>query len=90
MSGAMRAGRARNPPRRRRRVPVADPTPYAVLGVERGTDERSLKRAWRKLMSEHHPDKLGDVPAALRERAEQRARDINTAYERIKQERGFR
>lgn len=64
--------------------------PYAVLGVERGIDERGLKRAWRKLMSEHHPDKLGDVPAPLRERAEQRARDINTAYERIKAERGFR
>jgi DnaJ like chaperone protein len=64
--------------------------PYAILGVPRDTDERSLKRAWRKLMSEHHPDKLGDVPAALRQRAEQRARDINTAYERIKAERGFR
>lgn len=64
--------------------------PYAVLGVERGIDECGLKRAWRKLMSEHHPDKLGDVPAPLRQRAEQRARDINTAYERIKAERGFR
>lgn len=65
------------------------PDPYAVLGVARDADERSVKRAWRKLMSEHHPDKLGDVPAALRERAEQRARDINAAYERIKHERGF-
>lgn len=66
------------------------PDPYAVLGVARGVDERGLKRAWRKLMSEHHPDKLGDVPALMRERAEQRAREINTAYERIKVERGFR
>lgn len=65
------------------------PDPYAVLGVARDADERSVKRAWRKLMSEHHPDKLGDVPAALRERAEQRARDINAAYERVKNERGF-
>lgn len=65
------------------------PDPYAVLGVERSADERSVKRAWRKRMSEHHPDKLGDVPAPLRERAEQRAREINAAYERIKSERGF-
>lgn len=64
--------------------------PYAVLGVERSADERVVKRAWRKLMSEHHPDKLGDVPELMRQRAEQRARDINTAYERIKTERGFR
>jgi DnaJ like chaperone protein len=69
---------------------TSGPDPYAVLGVARGVDEGGLKRAWRKLMSEHHPDKLGDVPAPLRERAEQRARDINTAYERIKAERGFR
>jgi len=58
--------------------------------VARGADERNVKRAWRKLMSEHHPDKLGDVPEALRQRAEQRAREINTAYERIRSERGFR
>lgn len=70
--------------------PQGGADPYAVLGVARDSDERSIKRAWRKLMSEHHPDKLGDVPAALRERAEQRARDINTAYERIRSERGFR
>lgn len=85
-AGQSRSQSAAPPPPR----PSGGPDPYAVLGVERGTDERSLKRAWRKLMSEHHPDKLGDVPAVLRERAEQRARDINTAYERIKNERGFR
>lgn len=66
------------------------PDPYAVLGLERGVDERSIKRAWRKLMSQNHPDKLGDVPAELKRRAEDRARDINGAYERIKAERGFR
>lgn len=80
------SSRAAPPPPR----PQGGTDPYAVLGVARDSDERSVKRAWRKLMSEHHPDKLGDVPAALRERAEQRAREINTAYERIKSERGFR
>lgn len=64
--------------------------PYTVLGLDRGAGERDIKRAYRKLMSQHHPDKLGDVPDELKRRAEDRAREINAAYERIKTERGFK
>lgn len=64
--------------------------PYAVLGVTRESHEREIKRAYRKLISQHHPDKLGDVPDELKRRAEERAREINAAYERIQSERGFR
>lgn len=64
--------------------------PYAVLGVTRDAHEREIKRAYRKLISQHHPDKLGDVPEELKRRAEERAREINAAYERIQSERGFR
>lgn len=64
--------------------------PYAVLGISRDAGEREIKRAYRKLISQHHPDKLGDVPAELKRRAEERAREINAAYERIQEEKGFR
>jgi DnaJ like chaperone protein len=64
--------------------------PYTVLGIERSAGEREIKRAYRKLMSQHHPDKLGDVPDELKRRAEDRAREINAAYERVKSERGFK
>ena len=64
--------------------------PYAVLGINRDASEREIKRAYRKLISQHHPDKLGDVPDELKRRAEERAREINAAYERIQGERGFR
>jgi DnaJ like chaperone protein len=66
------------------------PDPYAVLGIQRDTDERAIKRAYRKLISEHHPDRLGDLPEDMRRRAEARASEINAAYERIKAERGFK
>jgi len=74
------------PPRRS----AQGPDPYAVLGIERGADERTVKRAYRKLISAHHPDRLGDLPEDLRRRAEARASEINAAYERIKAERGFK
>jgi DnaJ like chaperone protein len=66
------------------------PDPYTVLGIARSVDDRAVKRAYRKLISEHHPDRLGDLPEDMRRRAESRASEINAAYERIKSERGFK
>jgi DnaJ like chaperone protein len=77
-------------PRAQPRARPSDVDPYAVLGITRAADEREIKRAYRKLMSQHHPDKLGDVPDEVKHRAEERAREINAAYERIKAERGLR
>jgi DnaJ like chaperone protein len=64
--------------------------PYAILGLKPDANEREIKRAYRKLISQHHPDKLGDVPEELKRRAEERAREINTAYEKIQAQRGFK
>ncbi len=85
-SGGRGPGGGYVPPRRA----PSGPDPYAVLGVQRDADDRAIKRAYRKLISEHHPDRLGDLPEDLRRRAEQRASDINAAYERIKSERGLK
>ncbi|MCE5233521.1 MAG: co-chaperone DjlA [Mizugakiibacter sp.] len=82
-AGADRGGYV--PPRRR----PDGPDPYAVLGVPRGADARAIKRAYRKLIGEHHPDRLGNLPEDMRRRAERRASEINAAYERIQSERGF-
>ncbi len=65
------------------------PDPYAVLGVDPGADQRTIKRAYRKLISEHHPDRLGDLPEDMRRRAEARASEINAAYDRVKELRGW-
>ncbi len=84
--GERPGGSQYTPPRRS----TSGPDPYAVLGIARDADDRAIKRAYRKLISEHHPDRLGDLPADLRRRAEARASEINAAYERIKTSRGFK
>ncbi len=66
------------------------PDPYVVLGIDRNADERAVKHAYRKLISEHHPDRLGDLPEDMRRQAESRASDINAAYDRIKELRGYK
>lgn len=69
---------------------TSGPDPYTVLGITRNAEEREIKRAYRKLMSEHHPDRLGDLPEDMRQRAQARASEINAAYDRIKAERGIK
>ena len=63
---------------------------YAVLGVSKDASDSEIKRAYRKLMSENHPDKLAakGLPESMRAMAEERTREITTAYDLIKQARG--
>ena len=65
---------------------------YAVLGVTASDDEKAIKRAYRKRMSEHHPDKLASkgLPEQAMEIAKNKAQDIQAAYELIKERRGFK
>lgn len=49
---------------------------YRVLGVKRDADEKEIKRAYRKLAVELHPDKNPDDQAA-----EERFKEVNEAYE---------
>lgn len=64
---------------------------YRILGVSAADDEKVIKRAYRKRMSEHHPDKLVSkgLPEQAMEIAKRKAQDIQSAYELIKQKRGF-
>ena len=58
---------------------------YKVLGVTANTEARDVKRAYRKLMAQHHPDKLvaKGLPPELMEDAKQKAQDIQAAYELV-------
>lgn len=65
---------------------------YKILGVSQNDDEKAIKRAYRKRMAEHHPDKLVSkgLPQQAMEIAKQKAQDIQSAYELVKEKRGFK
>ena len=58
--------------------------PYAELGLTREASDAEIEQAWRRLMSQYHPDKLAGAAPELREQAEKRAGAINAAYDRIR------
>ena len=64
---------------------------YAALGVSSDDSPAEIKRAYRRLISENHPDKLASrgLPESMRAVAEERSREINAAYDLIKEARGI-
>lgn len=67
----------------------AQASPYTILGVERDVSAEELRRAYHRLVREHHPDRLiarGMPEEAVRVATEKLAR-INDAYDRITRER---
>jgi len=51
-----------------------------------------VKRAYRKLMSQNHPDKLASkgLPEEMMNLAKEKAQDIQKAYETLRKARGFK
>ena len=58
--------------------------PYATLGVPADASDAAVEQAYRRLISRHHPDRLGDIAGEARRQSEARAGEINRAYDRIK------
>jgi DnaJ like chaperone protein len=58
---------------------------YKILGVTEQHSAAEIKKSYRKLMSQHHPDKLvaKGLPPEMMEIAKQKAQDIQAAYELV-------
>lgn len=67
------------------------PDPYRVLGIGRDADDAAVKKAWRKAVSECHPDRhfAHGLPAEAMAILTDRLAAINGAWEAIRLERGL-
>lgn len=78
---------------RRRMPPPATAAPagiaeaYAELGIPPSATDDQVEQAFRRLISEYHPDRVANAAQEIRDLAEARARTINTAYEAIRRDR---
>lgn len=65
---------------------------YRALAVEPSASDADVKKAYRRLMSRHHPDKLVSrgLPESMIDVAERKTHEVRAAYERIRAYRGFK
>jgi len=63
---------------------------YAILGVEETASDVKIKMAYRRMMNQHHPDKLvaKGLPEEMIKLATEKTQEIKQAYELIKKQRG--
>jgi DnaJ like chaperone protein len=71
--------------------PSADEA-YRMLGVEAGASDAEVKLAYRRLMNQHHPDKLRarGMPESMLPVAETRTREIRAAWDTLRAARGMK
>lgn len=65
---------------------------YKVLGVTESDEQNMVKRAYRRLMNEHHPDKLvaKGLPPEMMEMAKEKTQQIQAAYDLICKAKGWK
>ena len=62
---------------------------YVALEIEPGATNDEVKKAYRRMAMKYHPDKVAGAGEEMHEKATEKFRAINEAYEHIKSQRGM-
>jgi DnaJ like chaperone protein len=68
---------------------VNNDSAYKILEVERTATDDEIKKAYRKMAIQFHPDKVHHLGEEYQKDAQEKFKKINDAYEKIKKERGM-
>ena len=69
---------------------VDSATHYDVLNLKKTANETDVKKAYRKLASEYHPDKVANLGEEYQKAAKEKFQKVQEAYEQVKMERGIK
>ncbi len=70
---------------KRTRKPDVPRAPHEVLGVEPDASAHDVRHAYQELMRKYHPDRVANAADELRALATKRSKEINAAYDFMKQ-----
>ena len=60
---------------------------YEILGIDRNVTDEEVKKAYKRLAKKYHPDNFATASEDEKKQAEERMKDINAAYDSIKEDR---
>lgn len=71
---------------------ATEASPYTIMGIDPDVSDEELKKTYRQLVKEHHPDRLiaKGLPKEFIEVANERLAAINTAYDKIEKIRNLK
>ena len=58
--------------------------PYKVLGISNNASQEQIKSAYKSLAAKYHPDKVSHLGEEFKDLAEQRFKEIQEAYQKLK------
>jgi len=69
-------------------VPDTD-SAYKVLEIDPSASDEEVRKAYRRMAAKYHPDKVGHLGEEVQDAAKRKFQDLQSAYEKVKKQRGM-